>query len=266
METSPCELPPTKIECKATIQNPEPMASTRNDNGRPDGAEGNEVKGAVLSSSISSDGDKSSSTDSEGNAKPVSINGGAESTTAIKSSYRDYSRVPPERKDASLSLTALTASTKEHTFPVKLHMILSSPDFHEIIGWLPHGRSWRILQQKAFEERIIPLYFRHGRYSSFARQVNGWGFRRITHGTDYNSYYHEVRKDLTKSDHSILMVSVAQKLLRGRILVLERVLSILCCSISAPCLTFLCHVNFSSTSTMYTTTTAFSSWNSLSLR
>eukprot|EP00541_Cyclophora_tenuis_P008882 CAMPEP_0116570398 /NCGR_PEP_ID=MMETSP0397-20121206/16918_1 /TAXON_ID=216820 /ORGANISM="Cyclophora tenuis, Strain ECT3854" /LENGTH=219 /DNA_ID=CAMNT_0004098251 /DNA_START=247 /DNA_END=906 /DNA_ORIENTATION=- len=25
-----------------------------------------------------------------------------------------------------------------------------------------------------------------------ARQVNGWGFRRVTHGSDYNSYYHEM--------------------------------------------------------------------------
>jgi hypothetical protein len=71
-------------------------------------------------------------------------------------------------------------------------MILSNPEYQDIISWLPHGRSWRILQQKAFEERVIPFYFRHGRYSSFARQVNGWGFRRITHGNDYNSYYNEV--------------------------------------------------------------------------
>lgn len=67
--------------------------------------------------------------------------------------------------------------------------------------WLPHGRSWRILQQRAFEERVIPLYFRHGRYSSFARQVNGWGFRRITHGSDYNSYYHEVSSTQKKKNH-----------------------------------------------------------------
>lgn len=39
---------------------------------------------------------------------------------------------------------------------------------------------------------MIPIFFRHGRYTSFARQVNGWGFRRITHGSDFNSYYHEV--------------------------------------------------------------------------
>lgn len=54
------------------------------------------------------------------------------------------------------------------------------------------GRSWRILQQKEFEQRVIPLYFRHGRYASFARQVNGWGFKRITSGSDYNSYYHQL--------------------------------------------------------------------------
>jgi hypothetical protein len=104
--------------------------------------------------------------------------------------YNDYSAVQaPTVNDA----TALSQpSAKEPTFPVKLHMILANPEFQDIITWLPHGRSWRIIQQKAFEERVLPLYFRHGRYSSFARQVNGWGFRRVTHGSDYNSYYHEV--------------------------------------------------------------------------
>jgi hypothetical protein len=153
---------------------------------------GNEVKDAVLTSS--SDEEKSSSNESDngGNEKPASINDGAEST-ATKSSYRDHSEVPAERTDGASSILCHGSSTKEHTFSVKLHMILSNPDFQDIIGWLPHGRSWRILKQQAFEEKVIPLYFRHGRYSSFARQVNGWGFRRITHGSDYNSYYHEVR-------------------------------------------------------------------------
>lgn len=103
--------------------------------------------------------------------------------------YRDFSRVLPEKHNDASSLIAQSTTAKEPTFPVKLHMILSNPEFQDIIAWLPHGRSWRILQQKAFEERVIPLYFRHGRYSSFARQVNGWGFKRITHGSDYNSYY-----------------------------------------------------------------------------
>jgi hypothetical protein len=107
--------------------------------------------------------------------------------------YRDYSRIAATQDRDTSTIVGQSPSAKEPTFPVKLRMILSNPEFQDIISWLPHGRSWRILQQKAFEERVIPLYFRHGRYSSFARQVNGWGFRRITHGSDYNSYYHEVR-------------------------------------------------------------------------
>jgi hypothetical protein len=155
-----------------------------------------EIKGsdpnADLLTSTDSDEGKSSSNDSNsGEVKnPASIIEKAETTTTTKSSYRDYSQVAAE--SSALHITH-AASTKEQTFPVKLHMILSNPDFEDIVGWLPHGRSWRILQQKNFEEKVIPLYFRHGRYSSFARQVNGWGFRRITHGSDYNSYYHEVR-------------------------------------------------------------------------
>jgi hypothetical protein len=103
-----------------------------------------------------------------------------------KCSYRDFSQVPPKPTNPS-------TGNKEPTFPMKLHMILSNPAYEHIISWLPHGRSWRIHQQKAFEQRVIPLFFRHGRYSSFARQVNGWGFIRISHGRDFGSYYHEVR-------------------------------------------------------------------------
>lgn len=137
-----------------------------------------------------------------------------ECTLSAKKVYRDFSRVPPAKSEGASS-PQISNTLKEPTFPVKLHMILSSPEFQDIISWLPHGRCWRILQQRAFEERVIPLFFRHGRYSSFARQVskenskiilgschctltysfskvNGWGFRRVTHGCDYNSYYHEV--------------------------------------------------------------------------
>jgi len=71
-------------------------------------------------------------------------------------------------------------------------MILSNNKFEHIISWLPHGRSWRIINQKAFEEQVIPLYFRTLRFSTFTRQVCGWGFTRITAGADYNSYYQEL--------------------------------------------------------------------------
>jgi len=82
-------------------------------------------------------------------------------------------------------------AASEAPFTVKLHRILSNPEYSHIICWLPHGRSWRVLQPKVFAQKIIPLHFRHNRISSFMRQVNGWGFRRISQGVDVNSYYHE---------------------------------------------------------------------------
>lgn len=81
---------------------------------------------------------------------------------------------------------------KEPPFPLKLHQILSNPEFQECICWNPHGRSWRILKPPVFEQIVIPLYFRHAKYASFMRQVNGWGFRRIVSGNDHNSYFHEL--------------------------------------------------------------------------
>ena len=55
---------------------------------------------------------------------------------------------------------------------------------------MPHGRSWRVLKPREFEVKVIPIYFEHSKFSSFIRQANGWGFRRITQGRDRNSYYH----------------------------------------------------------------------------
>lgn len=70
--------------------------------------------------------------------------------------YRDYSREPVED-------TISLKKDSVQNFPMKLHSILSNSEFSDIISWLPHGRAWRILQHKAFEERVIPLFFRHGR-------------------------------------------------------------------------------------------------------
>jgi HSF-type DNA-binding len=78
------------------------------------------------------------------------------------------------------------------SFPTKLYKILSEPQYQDCIAWLPHGRAWRVLKPKILEDEIIPKYFRSDRLASFMRQVNGWGFKRITEGPDLNAYYHEM--------------------------------------------------------------------------
>jgi hypothetical protein len=58
------------------------------------------------------------------------------------------------------------------SFPSKLYKILTDPELQEYIAWLPHGRAWRVLKPKAFEEDVIPKHFRSDRYASFMRQVS----------------------------------------------------------------------------------------------
>lgn len=113
----------------------------------------------------------------------------AKSVESTSDKYRDFSKVANELDEFG---GKEEPPGKEPPFPVKLHRILSNPEYSDMISWLPHGRSWRVLKPKAFEEKVIPLYFRHAKYASFMRQVNGWGFKRMTQGPDHNSYYHEV--------------------------------------------------------------------------
>ena len=80
----------------------------------------------------------------------------------------------------------------ESKFPRKLYAILCNPEFSHAISWMPHGRSWRVLNKEYFMEEICPRYFCQTRFESFIRQVNGWGFKRLRReGPDRSSYYHE---------------------------------------------------------------------------
>lgn len=88
-------------------------------------------------------------------------------------------------------LTPLTPFGSTPNFPAKMYAMLANPMLKGIAEWLPHGRSWRIINQKEFEKSILPIFFDHAKFSSFVRQANGWGFRRINSGPDKNSYYHE---------------------------------------------------------------------------
>ena len=95
-------------------------------------------------------------------------------------------------------------------FPDKLHKILSDPSFKSIITWNSNGTVWKILNPKRLEEEVIPLYFRHRSLASFMRQVNGWGFQRLSHGLAGNSYYHEVSWFALLCNQTLIFASVFQ--------------------------------------------------------
>jgi len=110
--------------------------------------------------------------------------------------YRDFSRILPDEGESVLGaiVNSLSgpASIKQQKLPIKLNALLSDPELSQIIGWMPHGRAWRILKPKLFVKVVLPLYFDYCNYNSFVRLINAWGFRRLNTGPDRHAYYHEL--------------------------------------------------------------------------
>jgi len=77
-------------------------------------------------------------------------------------------------------------------FPGKLMEVLDRDDLGDVISWMPHGRAFCVKQPKVFTADILPRFFKQSKYMSFTRQLNLWGFKRITRGRDAGAYYHEL--------------------------------------------------------------------------
>ncbi|KAL7517010.1 hypothetical protein ACHAWX_001972 [Stephanocyclus meneghinianus] len=106
----------------------------------------------------------------------------------IDHTYNDYSTYHITNEDR-LSQQNVSNSA---SFPQKLHYILSRPEYRHIISWMPHGRAWRILDKKLLVSVVCKEQFKHEKFESFNRQVNGWGFKRLLRsGPDYKCYYNQ---------------------------------------------------------------------------
>jgi hypothetical protein len=80
-------------------------------------------------------------------------------------------------------------------FPEKLHRMLRETleiGKTDIISFYPHGRAFGIHHPERFCREIMPKYFKQSRLSSFQRQLNLYGFTRISSGPDCGGYYHEL--------------------------------------------------------------------------
>jgi len=84
-----------------------------------------------------------------------------------------------------------TGSDIPLTFPQKLMEVLSDPEISNVITWLPHGKGFIILQKLKFSINIMPLYFKHSKFTSFTRKLNRWGFTRVSKGPEMGAYYHK---------------------------------------------------------------------------
>jgi len=81
----------------------------------------------------------------------------------------------------------------DHSFPVKLHYVLNDIEkdgLADVVSWQPHGMAFVVHKKSAFVEQFLPLYFKQSKIASFQRQLNLYGFKRLTIGPDKGGYYH----------------------------------------------------------------------------
>ena len=80
-------------------------------------------------------------------------------------------------------------------FPVKLHAMLDKIEadgLAHVVSWQPHGRCFVVHKPKEFVHDVMPHYFKQTKMTSFQRQLNLYGFNRMTGGLDKGGYYHEL--------------------------------------------------------------------------
>jgi hypothetical protein len=89
----------------------------------------------------------------------------------------------------------ISSSTGISAFPWKLHDILEDSEregFTAIVSWTMQGRAFRVHNHADFERTVMTRYFNHGKYKSFQRQLNIYGFQRVSSGDAVGSYTHKL--------------------------------------------------------------------------
>jgi len=93
--------------------------------------------------------------------------------------------LPPPKKNLCTSRGGVS-----QPFPYKVHCMLS--ENNPSIQWLPHGRAFQVIDADTFVETVLTRTCRQTKWESFRRQLNLYGFGRITRGPDAGSIYHEL--------------------------------------------------------------------------
>ncbi len=90
---------------------------------------------------------------------------------------------------------SLHSTDANEKFPLKLYRMLEDAEScgdDNIVSFLSDGKAFLIHKLDEFVSKIMPKYFNATRVASFQRQLNLYGFRRITEGKNRGGYFHEL--------------------------------------------------------------------------
>lgn len=75
--------------------------------------------------------------------------------------------------------TTYLGKPKAPKFLLKTYNILQKSEFGNIIFWSNNGNGFTIKNTKELEKRVLPVFFKHNRFTSFTRMLNMYGFKKI---------------------------------------------------------------------------------------
>jgi len=105
------------------------------------------------------------STPSNNNVCDGSDRGVAEQQRYVYSDHAQE-RSDPLFYDPSFS-DLFQTQDQRRKLPAKLNNMLSDPELIDIISWMPHGRSWRVIDKQQFINEVLPSHFSHKSIAHF---------------------------------------------------------------------------------------------------
>lgn len=101
----------------------------------------------------------------------------------------------------------LTEGESQRTMPTpfltKTYQLVDDPSSDEMISWNEHGNAFVVWRPAEFARDLLPKYFKHNNFSSFIRQLNTYGFRKIVSDRweFANDYFRRGEKLLLREIH-----------------------------------------------------------------